>query len=108
MMTGYEYLQSLNDNRKTYFEGERVDIIEQHPVLSVAARSVAECYDDFYDSGEGARSPLMKIPRSVSDLKAHIPILHRADLVAHVTYQSIMTLITAAGRILDRPEYVRS
>lgn len=107
MMTGYEYLQSLNDNRKTYFEGERVDIIEQHPVLSVAARSVAECYDDFYDSGEGARSPLMKIPRSVSDLKAHIPILHRADLVAHVTYQSIMTLITAAGRILDRPEYVR-
>jgi len=33
MMTGKEYLQSLADGRATYFEGERVNDLPNHPIL---------------------------------------------------------------------------
>lgn len=106
MMTGEEYLRSLDDGRATYFEGERIDDIPGHPVLGVAARVVADCYDRLHAPGPHAKSPIMAVPRSAKDLKERIPLLHEADLVAHVTYQSIMTLTTAGGRIAgDCPLY---
>jgi 4-hydroxybutyryl-CoA dehydratase/vinylacetyl-CoA-Delta-isomerase len=46
------------------------------------------------------------VPGSAEELRARIPILHQADLVANVTYQSIMTLMTAASRMGDCPKYV--
>jgi 4-hydroxybutyryl-CoA dehydratase/vinylacetyl-CoA-Delta-isomerase len=48
----------------------------------------------------------MAVPGSAVELKARLAILHRAALVANVTYQSIMTLLTAASRMGDCPEYV--
>ncbi|HZD24660.1 MAG TPA: 4-hydroxyphenylacetate 3-hydroxylase N-terminal domain-containing protein [Alphaproteobacteria bacterium] len=106
MMTGEDYLASLDDGRATFFEGERVDDIPRHAILGPAARVVAECYDRFHRPGPDAESPMMAVPRSAADLKARIPLLHQADLVAHVTYQSIMTAITAGGRIGgEHPQY---
>lgn len=105
MMTGEQYRASLNDGRASYFEGERVDDLGAHPILGRAVDAVAASYDDFHAPGDDARSPLMTIPRSAEELKAHIPVLHRADLVANVTYQSIMTLVTAAGRMPELPLY---
>lgn len=106
MMTGEAYLRSLDDGRATYFEGERIDDIPGHPVLGAAARVVAGAYDRLYSPDEDAISPIMAVPRSAADLKARIPLLHEADLVAHVTYQAVMTLITAGGRIAaDCPQY---
>src|SRR5262249_50775464 len=54
-----------------------------------------------HSAASGAASPLMSVARSAADLKARLPLLHEADLVAHVTYQSIMTLTTAATRVGD-------
>ncbi len=105
MMTGDAYRASLADGRATYFEGERVDDLLSHDLMASAVDLVAACYDRFHDPDPKARSPLMVIPRSAEELKSRIPILHDADLVAHVTYQSIMTLITAAGRMPDLPHY---
>jgi len=105
MKTAAEYRASLDDGRATYFEGERVDDIPAHPVMGVAADVVAGCYDRFYSPEAGARSPLMAVPKSAADLKDRLPLLHTADLVAHTTYQSIMTLVTAAGRMPDCPQY---
>mgnify|MGYP001169515645 CR=1 FL=1 len=105
MITGAEYRASLADGRATFFEGERVDDLPGHPVLGSAVNTVAACYDRFYDPAPGALSPLITIPRSADDLKARLPILHQADLLAHTTQQSIMTLITAAGRMPDLPHY---
>jgi 4-hydroxybutyryl-CoA dehydratase/vinylacetyl-CoA-Delta-isomerase len=105
MMTGEQYRATLDDGRASYFEGERIDDLVAHPILGAAVDNVADCYDEFYEPGDDARSPLMDIPKSAAALKAHIPILHRADLVAHVTYQSVMTLITASGRMPDLPRY---
>jgi len=99
MMTGAEYRASLDDGRSIFFEGERVSDLPRHPILGSAVDTVAGCYDRLHSSAPGAQSPLMSVARSAEDLKARVPLLHEADLVAHVTYQSIMTLTTAAGRI---------
>ena len=46
------------------------------------------------------------IPRSASELRDRIPLLHESDILANVTYQSIMTLTTAAARIASSlPHY---
>ena len=105
MMTGDEYRASLADGRATYFEGERIEDLPGHPILGKAVDVAAACYDRLYNPDPMAESPLLGIPKSAADLKARIPILHDADLLAHVTYQSIMTIITAAGRMPDLPVY---
>jgi len=105
MMTGAEYRASLADGRQIFFEGQRVADLAAHPILGPAVDTVARCYDRFHAPGRG-EGPLMGVPRSAADLKARIPLLHEADLVAHVTYQSIMTLTTAANRIGgESPQY---
>src|ERR1700691_3175459 len=106
MMTGQQYKKSLDDNRETYFEGERVRDIVNHPLLGECVSRIAEGYDKFYSPEPGAVSPLMRIPRSANELRDRIPLLLESDIVANVTYQSIMTLTTAATRIADTlPEY---
>jgi 4-hydroxybutyryl-CoA dehydratase/vinylacetyl-CoA-Delta-isomerase len=108
MLTGEQYKQSLKDGRATYFEGERVDDILGHPVLGESAELVARTYDRWYRAEAGAHNPLLGIPGSADDLRARIPVLHDADIVSHVTYQSIMTLTTAASRMAQElPEYVK-
>jgi 4-hydroxybutyryl-CoA dehydratase/vinylacetyl-CoA-Delta-isomerase len=99
MMTGAQYRESLHDGRATYFEGRRIDDLVGHPLLGQSVDLVARGYDRWYSPGDAARNPLMTIPRSAEDLRARIPMQHGADIVALVTYQSVMTLTTAAGRI---------
>lgn len=106
MLTGDQYKASLKDGRATYFEGRRVDDLLAEPLLAEAAEQVARTYDRFYRGGPEARSPLMSVPHSAEELRAQIPILHEADIVANTTYQSLMTVLTAAGRIgAEHPEY---
>lgn len=106
MLTGDQYKASLKDGRATYFEGRRVDDLLAEPLLAEAAEQVARTYDRFYRGGPEARSPLMRVPHSAEELRAQIPILHEADIVANTTYQSLMTVLTAAGRIgAEHPEY---
>lgn len=106
MMTGEQYKKSLDDNRETFFEGERVHHPLTHPVLGECVARVAAGYDRFYSPEPGAVSPLMVVPHSAQELRERIPLLHESDIVANVTYQSIMTLTTAATRIADTlPEY---
>jgi 4-hydroxybutyryl-CoA dehydratase/vinylacetyl-CoA-Delta-isomerase len=107
MKTGAQYRASLQDGRATYFEGKRVDDLAGDPVLGPTVSEVAGTYDRFYLPEPGATSPLMAVARSAEDLRARIPVLHQADLVANVTYQSIMTLMTAAARMGDCPIYVQ-
>ena len=106
MMTGAEYKASLNDGRATYFEGRRVDDIMADKLMAESAEVIAKGYDLLYQPGADARSPLMDIPRSAAELKARLPLLSSVDIVANTTNQSIMTLMTAAGRIGgEHPEY---
>jgi len=107
MLTGQQYKDSLNDGRKTYFEGERVDDLPGHPILGQTAEFTARAYDKYYNPEPNAVSPLLGVPRSADDLHALIPMLHDAGMMAHVTSTSIQTLKTAAGRMTDvKPEYI--
>lgn len=49
LMTGAEYLESLNDGREIWFDGEVIDNVVEHPAFRNAARSMARLYDAFHD-----------------------------------------------------------
>ncbi len=107
MLTGDQYKESLRDGRKTYFEGERIDDLVSHPLLGQTADYTAVAYDKYYRPEPDAVSPLLGVPQSADDLRALIPMLHDAGMMAHVTSTSIQTLKTAMGRMAEvKPEYI--
>ncbi len=99
MMTGEEYRASLRDGRETYFEGERIEDVVAHPLLGQTVGSAAAGYDRFYDPEPGAVGAFMKVPGSAAELREQVELHETVDLLTHVTYASIMTLLTAADRI---------
>ena len=99
MMTGDEYRQSLNDGRETFFEGELVTDLPAHPLLGITVDSAAVGYDRFYDPEPGAVGAFMKVPGSAQELREQVELHETVDLLTHVTYASIMTLLTAADRM---------
>ncbi len=99
MMTGDQYKASLDDGRHVYFEGSRIDDLPGHPILGVKVDSSAQGYDRFYKPEDGAVGDFMVVPRSAQDLRAQVELHETVDLLTHVTYASIMTLLTAADRI---------
>src|SRR5208282_2167861 len=101
MMTGEQYKKTLDDNREIFFEGERVRDLVTHPIEGPCVSRVAAGYDRWYSPKPDAVSPLMMIPHSAAELKERIPLQHESDIVSAVTYQSVMTLTTAAARIAE-------
>jgi 4-hydroxybutyryl-CoA dehydratase/vinylacetyl-CoA-Delta-isomerase len=99
MMTGNEYRRSLLDGRATYFEGARVEDLPAHPILGQCVERVAADYDRLYDPAPGAVSCVMQVPRSAEEIREHVKRLHTAGMLTHVNYISIMTLVTATGRL---------
>ena len=99
MMTGDEYRASLDDGRETYFEGERIEDVAAHPMLGQTVDSAAAGYDRFYDPAPDAVGAFMKVPGSAAELREQVELHESVDLLTHVTYASIMTLLTAADRI---------
>ena len=107
MLTGSEYLASLDDGRATFFDGERVTDLPGHPILGAAVHRVADGYDWLADHAVDGRSPLAGVPTTPDELRAKVDVVHHAGMMAHVTYTSIMTLATTAGRIQDAaPQYI--
>ncbi len=99
MMTAEQYRASLNDGRETFFEGEQVFDLPGHSMLGITVDSAAQGYARFYDPTPGAVGAFMKVPRSALELREQVELHESVDLLTHVTYASIMTLLTAADRI---------
>ncbi len=99
MMTGDEYRASLDDGRETFFEGQQITDLPGHPILGITVDSAAVGYDRFYDPTPGAVGAFMKVPGSGDELREQVELHETVDLLTHVTYASIMTLLTAADRI---------
>ncbi|MCZ6618465.1 MAG: 4-hydroxyphenylacetate 3-hydroxylase, partial [Gammaproteobacteria bacterium] len=102
MMTGDEYRASLNDGRQTFFEGEQILDLPGHPILGITVDSAAAGYDRFYDPTPNAVPAFMAVPSSAEELREQVELHESVDLLTHVTYASIMTLLTAADRIEDK------
>ena len=49
MFNGKEYLESLNDGRVVYLNGERIEDVTTHPAYRNSARSYARMYDALHD-----------------------------------------------------------
>jgi 4-hydroxybutyryl-CoA dehydratase/vinylacetyl-CoA-Delta-isomerase len=101
MMTGDQYRASLDDGRETYFEGEQIFDLPNHPILGITVDSAAAGYDRFYDPAPDAVGAFMAVPGSSQELREQVELHESVDLLTHVTYASIMTLLTAADRIED-------
>lgn len=99
MMTGDEYRASLNDGRETWFEGRQIIDIAKDPVLGITVDSAAAGYDRFHDPAPDAVGAFMKVPGSAAELREQVELHESVDLLTHVTYASIMTLLTAADRL---------
>ncbi len=49
LYTGAEFLESLDDGRKVWFDGEKISTISKHPAFKNAALSVARFYDSLHN-----------------------------------------------------------
>lgn len=99
MKTAQQYFESLDDGRRVFFQGKRVDSVVDHPRLVAAARWIGQSYDRFHSEDPTARSPLFTVPRSREDLGARIPLLREADIVAQTTFQCLLSLLTASSAV---------
>ena len=99
MLTGEQYLTSLDDGRLTYFEGREVKDLLAEPAFEVPARAIARGYDRWYSPDPAATNPMVIAPRSAEELRERAEIIGQMDLALNVTYQSLMTLLTAASRL---------
>jgi 4-hydroxyphenylacetate 3-monooxygenase len=82
LRTGTDYLESLNDGRQVFVNGEKVADVTKHPAFREAARSVARLYDIAADPANRelmtfpsprTGAPVLRcyqIPRSHADLRA--------------------------------------
>jgi len=107
MMTGNEYKASLDDGRATYFGGEQVHDLPAHPQLGVAVQNCADGYDWMIEHSVDGKSPLSGVPTTPEQLREKVDLVHQSGMMSHVTYTSIMTLATVAGRMQDTtPQYI--
>lgn len=78
MRTGKQYLESLNDGRQVYIDGEKVENVATHPAFKGIAETFASLYDQIADpsnnmtftspkTGEPVSKAFM-IPKSIEDL----------------------------------------
>jgi 4-hydroxyphenylacetate 3-monooxygenase len=82
LRTGTDYLESLNDGRQVFVNGEKVADVTKHPAFREAARSVARLYDIAADPANHelmtfpsprTGAPVLRcyqIPRCHADLRA--------------------------------------
>ncbi len=49
MLNGRQYLDSLNDEREIWYNGEKVSNVAEHPAFRNAARTIAQLYDSLHD-----------------------------------------------------------
>ena len=51
LLTGERYLDSLDDGREVWYDGEKVANVARHPAFRNSARSIARLYDSLHDPG---------------------------------------------------------
>lgn len=79
-LNGTEYLESLQDDRAVYIDGERVRDVTAHPAFRNAARSIARLYDALHDPD--VQDTLMTTDRlGIRTHKFFAPSFSAAELV---------------------------
>jgi len=106
MLTGAEYLDSVQDGRRLYFDGDLVSDPLSHPMFATNFRNAAAGYDEVYDP-EADAGPFYTIPQTVDELRELMHALADWDDLAAVTSQGLTALLTAGARMSSQPEYAK-
>lgn len=81
LLTGAEYLASLDDGREVWYDGARVRNVATHPAFRNAARGVAALYDQLHDPA--LRDTLLLVDRQgITTHRFFAPSYTAAELVA--------------------------
>ena len=99
MKTGAEYLDSIRDGRSVFLAGRKVSDVASEAAFQASAKWIAREYDRWYLPEADAYNPMLNPPRSVDDLRDRLPLNHDCDPMLELTYQTLMALGTAAGRL---------
>ena len=103
MLTGEDYRASLDDGRRVYFDGERVEDVASHDMFKRAIDVAAAGYDRFFDPAPNAISAYLDTPSTIEEMRIHADT--KVDPLTSTSYSSLMTLLTSADRIAEvRPE----
>lgn len=101
MRTGQQYLDSLDDGRLTYLNGRNVAKLLDEPAFEVPATAIAAGYDASYSEEPDAINPHILAPRSIDEMREKAETAPHMDVAISVTYQSLMTLLTASPRLVE-------
>jgi 4-hydroxybutyryl-CoA dehydratase / vinylacetyl-CoA-Delta-isomerase len=102
VLNGPQYLQSVNDGRRLFYNGELVEDPVHHPMLAAAFKNAAAGYDHVYKPEE---PHWFRMPHSVEDLRKLLHDLSGWDDLTSVTLSGMMALVTAGARMSTKPEY---
>src|SRR5207248_4324521 len=106
MMTGDQYRSSLRDGRRVYFDGAAVPDVTAHPRFKPAIERIAAGYDRLCAGGAHAATGSFAFPRSADELRAKMERLHEFEGTFLTTFESLLALQTAGGRMARAyPEY---
>src|SRR5215211_7824436 len=124
MRNGKQYLESLDDGRRVYVNGEKVSNPTEHPAFSGAIRTAASLYDAaldpsndmiFTDPETGIEAnKVFMIPRSYEDLEQRRQaIISWASITKGLMGRSPTTLVASSPdspvpRRCSRKEILRS
>src|SRR5271155_4549124 len=104
LKTAEQYVESLNDGRVTYWDGERIEDITQHPRFRVPIALTAEDYNyDAPDLGALRRfrteegdwaHRIYQIPRDEADLAKRVELLQHTSIGTAVSgvYMALMSV----------------
>jgi 4-hydroxybutyryl-CoA dehydratase/vinylacetyl-CoA-Delta-isomerase len=115
LKTRAQYIDSLNDGRVTYWDGERIDDITTHPRFRTPIEVAASDYDYddparreliSYVDETGARSHrVFQVPMGEADLAKRVELMHDMSIVGGVTgvMMALMSVKDAVAEV--KPEY---
>ncbi|CAB4725555.1 MAG: 4-hydroxyphenylacetate 3-hydroxylase [Actinobacteria bacterium] len=98
MMTGTQYLASLQDGRTVFLDGARVHDVTTDAGLGQSARIVARGYDALHRPGPDARNPVFTIPRTAEELRARCELLTKHDVTLSLSAVA-MALLTSSTEL---------
>ena len=118
LMTPQQYVESLNDGRVIYWDGEKIDDVTQHPRFKVPMALVAADYeyDDNrfgdlrrYTTDEGDEAHrIFQIPRSEEDLNVRVEMMKRTSIGTLVSgvFMALQAIKDDLAKV--KPEYAEN
>ena len=106
MKTGKDYLASLQDGRRVYMHGRRIEDVTSEPGLEEPAHEIARGYDRYFKPGSDAYHPMFEVPRSSDDLRSRIKMVFQADFTAFNS-AACLALLGARDALRSRRSRVR-